>query len=58
VVSSVLAAIGTMPALIAPRNAAGQSMLSSIASITRLSISSPSARRPPAQRFTRSSSCA
>ena len=40
-VSSVLTAIGTMPALIAPRNTAGKSMVSSKHSSTRASILSP-----------------
>jgi hypothetical protein len=53
---SVLTGIGMMPALIAPRNAAGKSIVSSRPSTTRCSGSSPNARSAPAQRSTRAAS--
>jgi hypothetical protein len=52
VVSSVLAATGTTPALIAPRKALGKSTLSWRQSRMRCSISMPSACSAPAKRST------
>ena len=50
VVSSVLAAIGTTPARMQPRNTTGHSSVSSIAIITRVSGAKPRARSALAKR--------
>ena len=56
VVSSVLAAIGTTPARMQPRNTTGHSGVSSIASITRVSGAKPRSRSALAKRCACSSS--
>ena len=57
VVSSVLAAIGTTPARMQPRNTTGHSGVSSIAIITRVSGAKPRSRSALAKRCACSSSC-
>ena len=57
-VSKVLTAMGTRPALIAPRKTAGKSMVSSSATMTRDSMGKPSPVSALAARFTRCASSA
>ncbi len=55
-VSRVFTAIGTIPALMAPRNAVGKSIVSVSARSTRCSMSRPSDLKPEPKRLTRSAS--